>query len=89
MAMPDGTYSSTQSFNWNVNGPITITTPTDQTNNEGDSVSLAISATDTTSGATLSYAAAGLPAGLSINASTGAIRARWPWGLRASARIFP
>ena len=66
----DGTYSATQSFDWTVNDPITITAPLDQTNNEGDSPSLSISASG---GGTLSYAALGLPAGLKINASTGAI----------------
>ena len=33
----DGTYSAMQSFDWTVNDPITITAPSDQTNNEGDS----------------------------------------------------
>ena len=68
----DGTCSASQSFTWNVNGPVNIVTPADQTNNEGDTVSLSISASDGRSG-TLTYGAAGLPAGLSINASTGAI----------------
>ncbi len=53
----DGTYSTAQSFNWTVNSAITITTPDDQTNNEGDSVALSISASDATSGATMVYAA--------------------------------
>jgi VCBS repeat-containing protein len=69
----DGSASATQSFTWNVNSPITITPPDDQTNHEGDAVSLSVSASDATSGATLTYGAIGLPAGLSINASTGAI----------------
>ena len=68
----DGTYSSELSFNWTVNSPVTITTPDTQTNNEGDSVTLGIAATDTNSG-TLTYSAQGLPAGLSINSSTGVI----------------
>ncbi len=68
----DGTYSATQTFDWNVNSAITIVQPLDQTNNEGDSASLSISATDTSSG-TLSYAALGLPPGLKINPSSGAI----------------
>ena len=68
----DGTYSASQTFTWNVNGPVTITTPADQTNNEGATVSLSLSAADS-SGGTLSYAALGLPFGLKINPSTGAI----------------
>jgi hypothetical protein len=67
----DGTYSTSQTFNWNINSPITITTPADQTNNDGDTVSLTISATDSSS--TPTYSAQGLPPGLSINRSTGAI----------------
>ena len=68
----DGTYSATQTFAWNVTGAVTLSNPGDQTNNEGDTVSLTLSATDSSSG-TLSYAATGLPAGLKINPSTGAI----------------
>ncbi len=69
----DGTYSNTISFTWNVNSPITINTPNDQTNNAGDSVSLSIPVTDAHTGGTLSYSATGLPNGLSISSSTGAI----------------
>jgi uncharacterized repeat protein (TIGR01451 family) len=68
----DGTYRVSQSFTWYINSPVSIVTPADQTNKEGDSVSLAISASDASSG-TLTYGAIGLPGGLSINASTGAI----------------
>ena len=73
IAAEDGTYTNTQIFNWNVNSAVTLTAPADQTNNAGDTVSLAISATDAISGATLSYTATGLPNGLTINSSTGAI----------------
>jgi hypothetical protein len=52
-------------------GP-TVTTPGDQTNAEGDSVTLPISATDP-GGATLTYSASGLPAGLDVDAATGVI----------------
>ena len=50
----------------------TITTPSDQTNNEGDTVSLSVSASDPSSYG-LTYAAINLPGGLSINSSTGVI----------------
>ena len=52
---------------------ITVTNPGGQSSTIGQAVSLQIHATDSASGATLSYAASGLPAGLSINASTGLI----------------
>ena len=61
-----------QSFTWNVNNPISINPVGDQTNAVGDSASLAVSAT-TATGDPLTYSASGLPAGLSINASTGLI----------------
>ena len=66
----DGTFSATQTFNWNINSPITLTAPADQTNNEGDAVTLAISASGS---GTLTYGALGLPAGLAIDPSTGVI----------------
>jgi Putative Ig domain/Protein-glutamine gamma-glutamyltransferase len=67
----DGTSSATQTFVWKVTGPVTVTSPDDQTSSEGDSVSLQIDA-NATSG-TLAYAASGLPAGLSIDPGTGEI----------------
>ncbi len=68
----DGTYSSSQTFTINVGGEITIAPIAAQTNYELDSVSLSVSATDSSSG-TLTYSAVGLPAGLSINTATGTI----------------
>jgi F5/8 type C domain/Putative Ig domain len=52
---------------------VTETNPGRQTGTVGTAASLQISASDSASGQTLSYSAAGLPAGLSINASTGLI----------------
>jgi endo-1,4-beta-xylanase len=52
---------------------VTVTNPGTQTGTVGTAASLQIRATDSASGQTLSYAATGLPAGLSINASTGLI----------------
>jgi len=69
----DGTYTASTEFTWNVNSPVTITTPDDQTTNEGSSGSLSISASDSIGGSTLYYAAQGLPAGLVMSATTGAI----------------
>jgi hypothetical protein len=66
----NGTSSASQTFTWTVNSPITLTLPVGQTNTEGDSVSLALSASG---GGTLQYSAVGLPTGLKINPSTGVI----------------
>ena len=68
----DGTYSAEVTFTWTINGPVSIVLPPDQTNIEGDTVSLSVSASDSSMG-TLKYSAAGLPAGLKINTGTGAI----------------
>ena len=51
---------------------VSVTNPGSQTSTVGTAVSLQIQATDS-GGATLSYAATGLPAGLGINAATGLI----------------
>ena len=69
----DGTYSSEQSFTWNINSPVNLPVPNDQDNNPGDAVSLPLQATDALVGATLTYAASGLPTGLSLNTTTGVI----------------
>jgi hypothetical protein len=69
----DGTLSASQTFNWTVtNGAVTVTQPSDQTNTEGDAVSLQISASSGY-GYALTYSALGLPTGLNISASTGLI----------------
>jgi Putative Ig domain len=52
---------------------VTVTNPGSQTGTVGKAASLQIKATDSASGQTLTYSATGLPAGLSINASTGLI----------------
>ena len=66
--------SGTLTFNWSQTWAAnpTITPPGDQTNVENDTVSLAISVSDPT-GTALSYAAVGLPLGLSIDPSAGTI----------------
>lgn len=73
VAASDGTYSSSATFTWTVNPAVVVTAPADQSNNEADVVSsVAVTATDA-SGGTITYSAKGLPAGLSINTSTGVI----------------
>ncbi len=52
---------------------VTVTNPGSQTSTVGTAVSLQIKATDSSSSATLTYSATGLPAGLSINSSSGLI----------------
>ena len=52
---------------------VTVTSPGNQTSTVNTAASLQISASDSASGQTLTYSATGLPAGLSINSSTGLI----------------
>src|SRR4029077_9101862 len=52
---------------------VTVTNPGTQTEAVAPAASLQIRATDSAAGQTLSYTATGLPAGLSINTSTGLI----------------
>jgi hypothetical protein len=69
----DGTFQDTQDFHWMVDGSIVnLSAPADQTNTEGDVVSLQLAATDAL-GNPLTYAVDGLPAGLTVNTSTGLI----------------
>jgi subtilase family serine protease len=69
--------SGSASFTWTVNSAagntVTVTNPGSQTSTVGTAVSLQIKATDSASGQTLTYAATGLPAGLSIGSSSGLI----------------
>jgi hypothetical protein len=52
---------------------VTVTNPGNQSSTVGAAVSVQVHATDSASGQTLTYSATGLPAGLSINASSGLI----------------
>jgi hypothetical protein len=52
---------------------VTVTNPGSQTSTVGTAASLQIGASDSASGQTLTYSTTGLPAGLSINSSTGLI----------------
>jgi phosphatidylserine/phosphatidylglycerophosphate/cardiolipin synthase-like enzyme len=66
------------SFTWTINSStsgntVTVTNPGSQSGTVGTAASLQVSASDSASGQTLTYSATGLPAGLSISASTGLI----------------
>ena len=52
---------------------VTVTGPGNQSSTVGTAASLQVRATDSASGQALTYGASGLPAGLSINASTGLV----------------
>ncbi|HEV2343138.1 MAG TPA: discoidin domain-containing protein [Actinocrinis sp.] len=52
---------------------VSVANPGNQTSTQGTAASVQISASDSASGQTLTYSASGLPAGLSINSSTGLI----------------
>ena len=52
---------------------VTVTNPGSQTATVGTAASLQVHASDSAAGQTLTYSAAGLPAGLSINSATGLI----------------
>jgi hypothetical protein len=80
----DGTASTSQTFVWKVAG-VAVTAPANQTNTEGNTVSLQVSAT--TSSGTLTYSASGLPDGLSINAATGLISGTIAAGAASSSPL--
>ena len=68
--------SGSATFTWNIgttSNTVTVTNPGSQTGTVGTAASLQVGATDSASGQTLTYSATGLPAGLSINSSTGLI----------------
>ena len=77
VTVSDGELSSNISFDWNVstvsvNVPPVITNPGDQTNVVGNTINLAVIATDSDNN-TLTYSATGLFSGLTINSSSGVI----------------
>src|SRR6516162_1110859 len=62
-------------FTWTIStaNTVTVTSPGNQAGTVGTAASLQIQATDSAAGLALTYAATGLPAGLSISSSTGLI----------------
>jgi len=63
----------TDVFSSGTSNTVTVTNPGSQTGTVGTAASLQIAASDSASGQTLTYSATGLPAGLTINSSTGLI----------------
>ena len=61
-----------QSFYWTVNPKVSVTTVSDQTSKEGDTVAVPVVASESGTG-TLTYSARGLPTGVSIDSGTGLI----------------
>jgi hypothetical protein len=78
VTVKDGSGASSVNIDWTVSATsrgntVTVTNPGNQTGTVGTAASLQIKATDSATGQTLTYTAAGLPAGLSISSSTGLI----------------
>ena len=78
MTVNDGSGASSVNLSWTISpkgtgNVITVTPPANQTGTVGTAASLQIQATDSAAGQTLTYSAAGLPAGLTISSTTGLI----------------
>ena len=67
--------SGSATFNWTVTNAVSVTSPGDQSDGSGTAITaVAITATDSSAGATLAYSDGGtLPPGLSIDPSSGSI----------------
>ncbi|MFI0719198.1 putative Ig domain-containing protein [Streptomyces sp. NPDC021224] len=72
LGTPNGTSAFTNGGSTGGN-TVTVTSPGSQSTVVGTAVSLQIHASDSASGQSLTYSASGLPAGLSVNSSTGLI----------------
>ena len=69
-----GSNTASQTFDWTVSPNVNVVSPGDQVNAAGDVVAgVYVSGTDVNTSATLTYLVAGLPSGLSLDASTGLI----------------
>jgi hypothetical protein len=67
-------FAAQVTFNWTITNTVSVTSPGDQSDPSGMAISpLSVSAADSSSTATLSYSATGLPDGLSIDSSTGTV----------------
>ena len=67
-------FSGSASFTWTITNTVRVTSPGNQTGTVGSHITpVSVPASDSSSTATLTYGATGLPSGLSINSSTGVI----------------
>jgi len=73
-ATDSASFAGTTSFTWTVTNTVGITSPGNQTSVSGTAITpLSTPATDTSSTTGLTWSATGLPAGLSLDASTGSV----------------
>ncbi len=73
-ASDDSGYSGSASFSWTVTNAVSVTSPGDQSEQSGTAITpVDVTASDSSSTATLTYSATGLPAGLAIDPSSGVI----------------
>ncbi len=89
LSVSDGTASAAQTFTWtvtNVNQPPTLTDVPDRTDPENTVIAIALAGADLDAGTTLTYSAGPLPAGITVNAATGAISGTLTY---ASAGSYP
>ncbi len=84
----DGTSMASESFTWNVDSFVTVTQLPDQLNNEGDGVSLQVTATDQNQ-LPFTFSAVGLPDGLTINPKTGLITGTISAGAANDGPCYP
>ena len=79
--------SNTNTFTWAITSPVTVAKPANQSSTIGLAVMLTPSATTTSAGNTgFTWAATGLPTGISINSSTG-VMSGTPTTVRAAATV--
>jgi hypothetical protein len=73
-ATDDSDFSAQVSFTWTITNTVTVTDPGDQSGVSGAAITpFAVVATDSSSVATTTFAATGLPAGVTIDASNGTV----------------
>jgi hypothetical protein len=73
-ATDDSGFSAEVSFPWTVVNTVTVTDPGNQSGLSGTAITpFLVAASDSSSTATLTYSAAGLPTGVSIDAASGAV----------------
>ncbi|MHA6758975.1 putative Ig domain-containing protein [Streptacidiphilus sp. PAMC 29251] len=73
LGTPNGLTAFTSGGGGGTGNTVTVTAPGNQSGTVGTAASLQLHATDSATGQTLTYSASGLPAGLSVNSSTGLI----------------